>query len=210
MSDTAPNGPVHITDYRVTHGLMGKEHVVYECPACHEALKSLIEEAGRGDQCPVCMLAFVVPGKQERQRREEEKRERAQKRTVAQEEERQREQSIQAAIIAAESREAHEQRMRSASPDYPIAQFVAGVCYILAIIALIAGAIAIANRVEKSGEWDWIATIMLLSAGSSAIAYAFMGELISMIRDMAINSWHSRRHLEQMAKRPKGESDAQE
>lgn len=59
-------------EYRLKKHLMAGDTILYNCPACHTDLESKLKEAGTADACPICGGAFVVPGKEELVRREQE------------------------------------------------------------------------------------------------------------------------------------------
>jgi Zn-finger nucleic acid-binding protein len=48
--------------HKINKTLLGKLHVIYDCPKCTLELENPLNEAGLSDLCPECGTVFNVPG----------------------------------------------------------------------------------------------------------------------------------------------------
>ncbi len=61
-----------IEHYRVRSFLGLLKRIVYKCPSCKNELESKWSDAGQEDSCPLCLTSFLVPGAEEKLRKERE------------------------------------------------------------------------------------------------------------------------------------------
>ena len=194
-----------IEKYRLSQSLLlGQPTIKYMCPRCSESLKSKLDEAGQIDKCPACSTSFVVPGSGEKRRREEEVRQHVLKQVESDTKRRGN------WIIMSRKRDSIEARAASERyvPPYSIARFVVIVCYGFAALLFMASLVIFFNWTTSGQDVPVLAILPIVgSLFASAIAFALAAEVLNMIRDMAINSWHSRHHLDHISNGATGNSD---
>lgn len=198
-------------EYEIKRTVTGKAKVYYLCPKCRAELNGTLSDAGASIQCPSCGSPHAVPGVAEREAAEEKKRaEDLRKMQAKQAREAEaaelRRLEYEAAKVARRQRppeprpvlDPHKSPTPGNIPSYGAIEFCAIVLRVVGWVCLIIGAVYFIVSMAVN-EFAWTDAIISLGWGAVSIFYFAVAALLSAIRDMTINSWHTRMGVSALA-----------
>lgn len=189
--------------YTVHPGLLWlKAEVVYACPSCGEVLRSKLHEANTVDQCPACAARFRVPGRPEYRatRRRDLERARARRDRLRRRHERHRASSADGLGLRGRILRFTTRRTQSGTRTYPMLLIVAMALRLLGVTSLVSGPIALAVLIYY--DMPLFGALAVSVGAALCLLLLTFAELILAVRDIASNSWHIRRRVEQNEKPP--------